>query len=301
MMGPMTVLFRPALIARVICFVLIQVIWMTTLFINLEAQSPAFNFLTDRDAIQKIRPILIAHRGGVVGEDAAECSLIALRRAAKEGYHMVELDIRRSVDGIPILFHDRALLKACGKKGSVESMRAEQLTAIHYIKGSDHIVTVDTALGVCRSLGLGVMLDFKSGRNDLIFLKRVDELLERHQLRGATITFSGDEPIRKTLKGVLFTPTESEMLRLRNGDQVDLRNRFWFGLPHQLKAEDILHLKAAGAFIFPAINTFRYPADRHSELAKSDIKRLIEAGVDGFQIDSVYRVLFDELGVSPNY
>ena len=40
--------------------------------------------------------------------------------------------------------------------------------------------------------------------------------------------------------------------------------------------------------MFPAINTFRYPKEGHRELARKDIERLVSAGVDGFQIDSIY-------------
>ena len=41
-------------------------------------------------------------------------------------------------------------------------------------------------------------------------------------------------------------------------------------------------------------NTFRYPDEGHYELARKDIQRLNEAGVDGYQIDSVHQPLFLE-------
>jgi len=40
--------------------------------------------------------------------------------------------------------------------------------------------------------------------------------------------------------------------------------------------------------VFPAINIFRYPEEGDRELARKDIERLVSAGVDGFQIDSIY-------------
>ena len=54
-----------------------------------------------------------------------------------------------------------------------------------------------------------------------------------------------------------------------------------------------MRLRQNGAYVIPAINTFRYPENNHYELARKDINRLIQAGVEGFQIDSVYRPLFD--------
>ena len=72
------------------------------------------------------------------------------------------------------------------------------------------------------------------------------------------------------------------------GDNVDLEGTFRFGLPQDLPSADVARLEASGAYMFPVINTFRYPGDGHRELARKDIERLVSAGVDGFQVDSIY-------------
>jgi hypothetical protein len=54
----------------------------------------------------------------------------------------------------------------------------------------------------------------------------------------------------------------------------------------------ISRLQRNGAYMIPPVNTFRYTADNHYELARKDIDRLNLAGADGFQIDSVYIPLF---------
>jgi len=74
----------------------------------------------------------------------------------------------------------------------------------------------------------------------------------------------------------------------------DLHNKFWFGLPPSLPNEMVKLLQQNGAYVIPAINTFRYPDVGHYELARKDIQRLNEAGADGYQIDSVYKPLFSE-------
>ena len=61
-----------------------------------------------------------------------------------------------------------------------------------------------------------------------------------------------------------------------------------------LPSEMVKLLQQNGAYVIPAINTFRYPDEGHYELARKDIQRLNEAGVDGYQIDSVYQPLFLE-------
>ena len=247
----------------------------------------------DRSKLASRRPILIAHRGGVITPSSPECSLTAIRLARKHGYDMVELDIQQSRDGVPIVFHDRTLQKACGRPESVADLNATELTSIPYLKGTDSIATFEQALRVCRETHLGVMLDLKSGRNEVSFLQRIDQLILGMGFKQAAISFSGSEAARQHLTTVRFTPTNDEMKQLRSGAQLDLSQRFWFGLPSQISASDIQQLKQAKALILPAINTFRYPKAQHYELAKKDIQHLLSEGVDGFQIDSIYQDLFN--------
>ena len=253
-----------------------------------KAVEPGLIDFRDRDDLAARRPLVIAHRGGVVSPASAECSQTAIGLAAEQGYDMVELDVQRSRDGIPMVFHDRSLLKSCGRDGRVEAFTALELEGISYLVGSDRIIRLETALGLCRALGLGVMLDLKVGRDSLAFLTQIEQMVLKTRLENATISFSGSDLARQTLKSVRFTPTGDEMRRLREGESLDLGKRFWFGLPKQLQPGDVERLKKAGSLILPAINTFRYPSRRHDELAREDIKRLTAAGVDGFQIDSIY-------------
>ena len=247
--------------------------------------------LNDRGQIQKLRPLLIAHRGGVVGDDSPECSLAAIRLAAEAGYALVELDIQRSRDDVPIVFHDQTLKEACGVEGRINDYAAFDLVKIQYT-GSDHgIVGLDSALSLCRELNLGLMLDLKAGLDDPGFLRKIDEMIVDRGLAQAAVSISRSSAAREALRHVMFTPTNDQMTRFRKGEKVDLRGTFWFGLPDRLPSVDVGRLQENGALVFPAINTFRYPSDRHLELAKDDMDRLVSAGVDGFQIDSVYSTL----------
>ena len=132
------------------------------------------------------------------------------------------------------------------------------------------------------------MLDLKHGQEDAPFLDRVDQLITRCQLTTAAVSISGSVEARERLKHIIFTPTNGQMSRFNRGENVDLKGTFWFGLPRDLYSADVARLKACGAYVFPAINTFRYPKEGHRELAQKDIKRLVSDGVDGFQIDSIY-------------
>lgn len=247
--------------------------------------------LSKRTQLEKRGPVLIAHRGGVIRDDSPECSLQAIRLAAKAGYAMVELDIQRSRDDVPIVFHDDTLKQACGVKGEIDDYSAADLAKIPYRGSNQKIVSLDSALSLCRELHLGVMLDLKGGRDHPQFLRKIDKMIVAQSLSKAVVSISGTPAARDALRHVIFTITNEQMAQFRKGQQVDLRGTFWFGLPNRLPSADVARLQKSGALVFPAINTFRYPKDRHLELARKDMERLVSAGVDGFQIDSVYAEL----------
>ena len=244
--------------------------------------------LNDAAQVRERRPLLIAHRGGVITERSPECSLAAIELAAESGYSMVELDVQSSLDGVPIVFHDRSLLTACSRPGRMADYSASELLTFVYTGTSQKILSLETALRKCRALGLGVMLDLKHGREDAPFLDRVDQLITRCQLTTAAVSISGSVEARERLKHVMFRPTKEQLSRFNRGENVDLKGTFWFGLPRDLSSADVARLKACGAYVFPAINIFRYPEEGDRELARKDIERLVSAGVDGFQIDSIY-------------
>lgn len=248
----------------------------------------------DVESIEMHKPILTAHRGGVVTGDSPECSLVAIRLAKERGYSLVELDIRRSADGIAVVFHDENMLEACGIDQLISGLPGSEITKISYSGSTEKIVTLDTALEYCRSLELGVMLDLKA-QADHDFYDQIAGLVRKHGLEKSSITISGNETFRERIKDVaVLTVTREEISAVQNGKVVDLRNRYWFGLPERIPSEMVSKLKECGALVMPAINTFRYPKENHMVLAKKDIERLNQAGVDGYQIDSVYDDLFFE-------
>ncbi|UCC98186.1 MAG: hypothetical protein JSW66_20360 [Phycisphaerales bacterium] len=247
----------------------------------------------NRQLIERQKPILIAHRGGVITEKTPECSLAAIRLAKQQGYAMVELDVQKSRDGMPIIFHDSDLRKACGIDNRIANMDSKRIVKVKFSQTDQAIITLDRALEECLTLSLGVMLDVKV-RGDEPFFHIVANLIKKYKYEPSTITINADPALRKCFKGiVMLTVTEDEFNRAQKGRTVDLSGKYWFGLPHRIPDDTVKRLHQNGAYVIPAINTFRYPEDNHYELARKDINRLIQAGVEGFQIDSVYRPLFD--------
>jgi len=209
---------------------------------------------------------------------------------------MVEIDAQEAKDGEPVVFHDWNLTRACGVAKTIRDLTSDEARALVYRASDQHIATLSEALELCSSLDLCVMLDIKAFReppNSEGFFQRIGELLEKSGLTRTAITLSGHPLARKHLAGkVLFGVTKEEFLKVRDGESIPLKRKFWFSIPERLPSEMVPKLQQNGALVIPAINTFRYPAHAHLELAREDVERLLEAGVDGFQIDSVYEDLF---------
>jgi len=255
--------------------------------------------LHDPGAVRARRPLLIAHRGGVVTPESPENSLAAIRLAAEDGYDLVELDIVIASDDEPVLFHGagtmRTLRGTSGGEAPIAGLTSAQLAAIRYDGTSERIAMLDEALALCRTLGLGVMLDFKLATGERLAergVERVASLLDRHGLSSSAMTITPHPPVRAALPaGVLFPVSEPDLETLSAGGTPNLERTFWFGIPRHLDETLIAPLQEAGALVIPAINRFRYPREGHEDLARADIQRLLARGVDGFQIDSAYRPL----------
>ncbi len=238
------------------------------------------------------RPLLIAHRGGVISSDSPECSLAAIRAASRFGYDLVELDIQESADGEPIVFHDDSLYEACGVEGTVAALTAKKLKTITFSANGEPIPHLQDALALCAAERLGVMLDIKSDGGEAFF-GRIIGLLERYQLTRATLCIGNTASVRPYFGDrIMLRVSDKELASLDDDDAADLSGKFWFGLPPKLPSEMVAKYQESGLLVIPALNTFRYDEQNHLVDAKGDSIRLRNANVDGFQIDSVYQDFF---------
>ncbi len=97
-----------------------------------------FDYMTDPH-----RPCaIVAHRG--VWQDAPENSLLSIQRAIDAGYDIVEIDVRRTLDGEFVLLHDDTLERMAGLRSEPEQLTLEELTSISLRNrdgGPDNAVT----------------------------------------------------------------------------------------------------------------------------------------------------------------
>jgi len=237
-------------------------------------------------------PILIAHRGGVVGKGIPECSKLAVRMAAIHYYDMVELDVQESKDHYPVVFHDRNMKHACGMDKRIADFSLEELSEIKFLNSEETISSLDTILSLCRSLNLGVMFDIKQGERSDLYFERLLALMDKYGLNKACMTI-GDSHVQERLRGKALLTISGNMLdKVKKGKSIDLHGYFWFGVPTTWPLELVKPVQEKGGLVVPALNIFRYSEEQHREEARMDAERLLKAGADGFQIDCVYQDYF---------
>ncbi|RUV50585.1 glycerophosphodiester phosphodiesterase family protein, partial [Mesorhizobium sp. M5C.F.Ca.IN.020.14.1.1] len=71
---------------------------------------------------------VVVHRG--IWEAAPENSLLAIERAISAGHDVVEIDVRRTVDGEFVLLHDDTLERMAGVKKRPEAMTLKEVTKL---------------------------------------------------------------------------------------------------------------------------------------------------------------------------
>ncbi len=79
-------------------------------------------------AVTQNRPLVIAHRGGT--DFAPEGTLLAFRHVDSLGADVLEMDVRRSADGVLVIFHDRRVDRVTDGTGRVEDLTSVQLQAL---------------------------------------------------------------------------------------------------------------------------------------------------------------------------
>ena len=130
---------------------------------------------------------LFAHRG-CSAEGAAENSLSAFKAAASLGYG-IELDVRLSKDGIPVVFHDRTLSRMCGDKRKLSGLTATEISALKLSDSNDGIPLLREILATLPNTP--ILCELKTDSlSDLSLCLPVAKLLENHSAPVAVQSFN---------------------------------------------------------------------------------------------------------------
>jgi glycerophosphoryl diester phosphodiesterase/cephalosporin-C deacetylase-like acetyl esterase len=241
---------------------------------------------------------LIAHRGGVVDEVRIEHSLPAIEEAIRRGYWMLEVDVRRSRDGRPIVHHDENFQRYFHEPLAVADLTWQEIKSLRSHPGGLQPLDFAEVAAACRGK-TRLMLDVKVEDNDPQFYAAVERtLIENNLLESAYLI--GSDAAEQHLGHRLKTSTNGPSLRaaIARGEEVGSKY-FLFGVAAGIDQATVQLAQQHHVDVVPAVNTFRYSGANPRQQAAEDIKRLRALGVARFQIDSVYESLF-ELPAQPS-
>ncbi len=166
-------------------------------------------------AARRDRPCaVVAHRGA--WRDAPENSIAAVEAAADAGYEVVEVDVRKSADGILFVLHDDNLTRMAGRDAAGESLALAELaqTRLRNRDGQGEL-TSQTVPSLAAVFGhardrVYVNLDLKDSTlvREVQACAVAEGVADQVDIK-ANLTAAGDiAPLRDAgwLDGVAFTP-----------------------------------------------------------------------------------------------
>lgn len=232
---------------------------------------------------------LIAHRGGVVSDQIIENNLAAIEAAVERGYWMVEVDVRRTRDGVPIAHHDGTFQRYYNDPRTVQEVTWQEASQLKATPGGESPLRLTDYLKACDGR-LHIMLDVKGEKQKLPpeYLQQIEDVMRQyHQL--STAYMIGVEEAKQHFLGKLrISRKYDEIVAARQrGEDVSSRY-FFFPRGRTFTSDNIQAALQLGVPVVPSVNTFHYPAADRTSQAREDIKRMLDGGVTEFQIDSVY-------------
>jgi len=136
----------------------------------------------------RARPRVWAHRGA--SAHAPENTLEAFELARSAGADGIELDVRLDRDGNVVVFHDRDLVRLCGRPGSMEELSADERKALR-VRGAA-VPTLEEVFHMLGDLELDVEIKAnRPGRNQAL-VEATANVIRRSQRADQVLVSSFD-------------------------------------------------------------------------------------------------------------
>ena len=223
------------------------------------------------------RVIVIAHRGA--HEKAPENTLTSFQHAIDLGCDYVEVDVRRTSDGVLILMHDRDVTRTTNGKGNVNELTYAQIQKLTVGK-SDKVPTFDEALGLCRDK-IKIYIDHKDAP-----VAEIIEAVERQKMVDKVIVYSSPDGLREFKKlnpKIWIMPPHPDTAEKIATVRRDLKAETFDGNVRDWTAAHVEAAHAAGAQIW---------VDNLCENNNETVfQKSLDLGVDAIQTDHPKRLI----------
>ncbi|MDB5246008.1 MAG: glycerophosphodiester phosphodiesterase [Segetibacter sp.] len=230
------------------------------------------NTPTDTMRLQYQRPLynatpfeIVAHRGGGRTSDllpASENSVEIIKLASRYGATGIEIDVRFTSDGVPVLFHDETinerLIKKNGMVGPIENFTYAQLNALVRLINGERIPTLREALNaVVYNTSLRyVWLDTKF-KGSIQKEREIQlEYLQKAEAIGRNLNITIGIPDEEVLKNFLQLPGYQNIpsvCELTSQDVTTVNANIWaprWTLGLQNEEVNKMHLAGRKAFVW---------------------------------------------------
>ena len=249
--------------------------------------SPAYGQSNEQGIHSKYH--LIAHRGGVVDSQTAENSIAALKKASKTGYWMVEIDLRLTRDSVLIIHHDPNFKRYYGVDRAVSEMDWDEIKKLKGDLGNK-VLSFEEALKFCQKNDLQVMVDNKIRGFDADIFGKVVKLLKKYN-RSEHALMIGTEESTPFFTGKIKLSCTMKQLH-DNMLKPGFSPQDYYLFSKNISQEDMEWTTEHGIMAVGAINAWAFKGDTMMEDVGEAVRKLKEAGVDYYQIDSVFDFLF---------
>jgi glycerophosphoryl diester phosphodiesterase len=235
---------------------------------------------------------LIAHRGGVVDSTLPENSPGAVQSAIDRGYWMIEVDVRQTRDGEPVLYHDRTLEKYFSETRGVEECTWAELRKLKSNPGAKAPLHFEELCALCGGK-MRLMLDLKA-QWDPPFYRRLLRHMVDARIPGPIWSLGGQR-VHPLFEGkVMVSANRKSLLAAGEAGEPVAERYFLFELGSDLDKKSFDLARKLKVVPVAAINTFRYTMAKRDEWEgpREDIARLRAMGLVYYQVDSLYEPLF---------
>ena len=212
------------------------------------------------------RVLRIGHRGAA-GHDP-ENTLAAIQKGIALGVDFVEIDLRRTADGVLVVLHDKTVNRTTNGKGRVDQLSLQEVKKFNAGNG-EHIPTLKEVLKVAAG-ETGLMLELKVKGMAQQTVEVVREAGFREPLIYAS--FLHDE-----LQHVRTVEPEASLMVLFGGlSRASVARAIKYGSSYVGLRHDKTTRVLVDSFHRAGLLVFVYTAD-----APSDIQRALSLDVDG--------------------
>lgn len=171
------------------------------------------------EVLPEVHAASIAHHGGY-GYGYPQNTVENITACAKDGWKLVEFDIRWTADGVPVLAHEDEL-KLYDSKGTINVSTAtlEQLKAVRlYSNKNIRVSTLYEVIYICKLYDMTACIEFKAHPTDNQLDELMDYLRNANMLQNCAWASFNLDPLLNVTKRL---PEATVMLNLSNPPELE--------------------------------------------------------------------------------